>query len=406
VEKLNILYASNSLSDKEFEKLFDQCRIKPLQSIQKFNKLLCKGLISNNKVNLDIITSMPINRNMCGKILWNSKKENVDGINYNYCFMLNLPIIKFITLFFSSTVTSVKWCLKNKKDKENVVIYDAFCPIIGNCSAIIGKIFKCKIIALYTDLPICMGGNLTKNNNLKSIMRKIYNSIDFLSNNLSDGYIVLTKEMNKIINKNNKPYIVMEGIVDKNINVDNSIESKYDEFAILYAGGLYEKFGIINLIEAIELIQNIKVKLFLYGEGELSNLLKTKYKNTHKIYYGGVIPNNEIVECETKCSLLINPRFTNEEYTKYSFPSKNMEYMASGTPVLTTRLSGMPDEYNQYVYFIDDESILGIKKKIEELINLGKQELYDKGMNARKFVMKNKNNYIQADRIVNFIDKI
>ena len=37
----------------------------------------------------------------------------------------------------------------------------------------------------------------------------------------------------------------------------------------------------------------------------------------------------KIVKEEKKSTLLVNPRFTNEEYTKYSFPSKNMEYMAS-----------------------------------------------------------------------------
>ena len=63
-------------------------------------------------------------------------------------------------------------------------------------------------------------------------------------------------------------------------------------------------------------------------------------------------------------TLLINPRFSNEEYTKYSFPSKNMEYMASGTPILTTKLPGMPKEYYEYIYLFEEESIEGMKNKM------------------------------------------
>ena len=70
------------------------------------------------------------------------------------------------------------------------------------------------------------------------------------------------------------------------------------------------------------------------------------------VKYKGVAPNAVIVEEELKATLLVNPRPTGEEYTKYSFPSKNMEYMASGTPVLTTCLPGMPAEYNEYVYLL------------------------------------------------------
>ena len=47
------------------------------------------------------------------------------------------------------------------------------------------------------------------------------------------------------------------------------------------------------------------------------------------------------------------PSARGAEFTKYSFPSKNMEYLASGTAVLTTRLPGMPAEYYEHVLTID-----------------------------------------------------
>ncbi len=399
---MKILYASNICSDKEFEKIYNLCNEnKPLQSIQKFNKLLCEGMQENKNIELEVITSVPINRKMCKKTIWIGKKEKEKEITYSYCFMLNIPIIKFITLFLSSVYIAIKWCIKNRKEKQKVVIYDAYCPIIANVSAIVGKLFKSKIIALYTDVPKCMSDNLENKNIIKKILKNIYNEIDKLSNKISNGYILLTEQMNEVVNLKNKPYIVIEGLADNKIDVANTIDNKYKEFTILYAGGLYKKFGIEVLVKAVEKIQNDNIKLLLYGNGEMTEELQNS--KSKKIQYGGVLPNKEIVKQEVKSTILVNPRFSNEEYTKYSFPSKNMEYMASGTPVLTTKLSGMPEEYNNYVYFIEKETVEGIKDSIENLMQKDRKELHNKGIRAKEFVLENKNNIKQANKIFEFI---
>ena len=78
-----------------------------------------------------------------------------------------------------------------------------------------------------------------------------------------------------------------------------------------------------------------------------------------------VLADNNIVEDD---SLTIDENSDDKLVAKYSFPSKNMEYMVSGTPVLTTRLPGMPMEYYPYVYFIEEESADGIAAAKEKEI--------------------------------------
>ena len=88
--------------------------------------------------------------------------------------------------------------------------------------------------------------------------------------------------------------------------------------------------------------------------------------------------NEEVVSAELEASLLINPRPTHEEFTKYSFPSKNMEYMASGTPVLTTKLPGMPADYYPYVFLVNDESAEGMAKAYRDVLEKTEQYLNEK----------------------------
>lgn len=133
---------------------------------------------------------------------------------------------------------------------------------------------------------------------------------------------------------------------------------------------------------------------------------KNHAEGNKAIRYCGVAPNSDIVKAELAATLLVNPRPTNEDYTKYSFPSKNMEYMASGTPVLTTKLPGMPEEYYPYVYLLEDESAEGMAKALKEILSQPEEELAQKGADAKNFVMEEKNNVSQARKLMDMLENI
>jgi glycosyltransferase involved in cell wall biosynthesis len=148
------------------------------------------------------------------------------------------------------------------------------------------------------------------------------------------------------------------------------------------------------------------IELHIYGSGKFVKKLLEYQKKDIRIKYKGVVTNEEIIVAEQEASLLVNPRYSNQEFVKYSFPSKTSEYMLSGTPVLTTKLSGIPEEYFQYLYTFDDETIEGYAHKLNEILSLPHEELKQKGLKAQEFVLKNKNNIIQSQRIELFFKTI
>lgn len=116
--------------------------------------------------------------------------------------------------------------------------------------------------------------------------------------------------------------------------------------------------------------------------------------------------NTKLVQIEKQATLLVNPRFSCELYTKYSFPSKILEYMSTGTPVLTTKLEGIPDEYSDFLYFFEDESVKGMKDKLNEILSFSYEQLQQKGEDAQLYVFKNKNNVVQGLRIIQFTKEV
>ena len=145
-------------------------------------------------------------------------------------------------------------------------------------------------------------------------------------------------------------------------------------------------------------------ELHIYGEGDFRKELEELAKEYSSVKYMGIAPNNVIVENELKATLLVNPRPTDADYTKYSFPSKNMEYMASGTPILTTRLPGMPKDYYDYIYTIDGNSKEDITAALQKVLANSQAELLCMGKKAKAFVLENKNNVAQSARILALLE--
>jgi glycosyltransferase involved in cell wall biosynthesis len=250
-------------------------------------------------------------------------------------------------------------------------------------------------VSIVTDLP-----DMERNS---GFLRKLNNKLF----KKTDGFIILTEQMNERVNPKGRPYIVLEGHVDSEAPVpqaQTTYEAETGKKVVMYAGSLKKIYGIGNLVEGFINADIPDSELRVYGDGDFREELEKLSSNHPNVRYMGIKSNQEIVAEEQKVSLLVNPRPIAPEYTKYSFPSKNMEYMVSGTPMLTTKLPGMPAEYYPYVYLIEDEFQVGIANNLNSIFAEPYEQRKAKAMKARKFVLEHKSNVFQAKKIINFLE--
>lgn len=395
---MKIIYISTACYKDNKAMIDKSAKIKLENNIIKFHNTIIEGLSEQNEIT-DIVSliGLPISYKTNKKMIWKKTNNYGNNVNYIQFGFINIPILKQLIIQKKIKRFTKQYILKNKKD-DIIIIYDAsFVTTIPEIVKL-SKKYGIRSIAIFADIYDYMF-DVKRKSNKCSLIKKLFIRKLNKTYNSTYGYIFLTEEMNNLVNKKNKPYIVMEGIISEN-NCNEYVGEKYNN-TILYAGGLYEKYGVKNLIEAINSIEDRDIKLELYGKGDLEEYIKTH--SSKKIDYHGLIENEKILIEEKKSTILINPRFSNEEYTKYSFPSKIMEYMASGTPVLTTKLPGIPQEYYNYVYTIEDESVAGLRNAIINVIQKEKNELNNKGYKAQKFILDNKNNIVQCKRILDLI---
>ncbi len=399
---MNILYVSTLCSDSKFREIFKYSSIKPQQQAQKFHSLLSKGL-KISAASVYVMSRPPVNGYIERKPGMSFYIEVDNSITYHYLKLVNFPILKHFFVFTSGFINCIAWSVK-KKNQEKVVICDFLSLTISASALFASKICGVKTLAIVTDLPEYMQNYTVQKSSIRSITYSLYRKICNFFMYRYDSYIILTQQMNGLVNPNNKPYVVIEGMVDLAMkNVPNLLENKCEERIIIYAGTLHEKYGVKKLIEALLKLKMDDIRLWLFGSGEMDDEIIRYEKLDHRIRYFGVVPNEVVVKEQLKATLLVNPRSSSEEFAKYSFPSKNMEYMASGTPVLTAPLPGMPEEYFDYVYLFEDESVEGMAKTLARILSLPKEELHAKGAAAKEFVLREKNHIVQANRIIDLI---
>ena len=282
-----------------------------------------------------------------------------------------------------------------RKNRDVVLIADCLNQSVALGCVLGAKVMKVPSVGIVTDLPDLLLGREDK------IKNKIIH--------MYDRYVLLTEQMNdyivsKITHKD-KPYIVIEGMVDLNMKRETVLEEeKYSKKVCMYAGILDRKYGIEMLAKGFDKAHIPDAELHIYGDGDFREELQELCKRNSAIKYFGLKPNSYIVKEQQKATLLINPRPSNEEFTKYSFPSKNMEYLASGTPALLTRLPGIPEEYFQYTYVIENESVDGMASALIEVLRLSEKELMEQGNKAKEYVLRQKSNEKQAKKIIDWLE--
>ena len=245
-----------------------------------------------------------------------------------------------------------------------------------------------------TDLPDMLGGS--------AFSKKLSN---FVIRHCTD-YVLLTQAMNDYLNPEGKPHVILEGHSDIAMARQKpSLARKASPRVCMYAGGVSKQYGLENLVKGFQKADLPDARLEIYGPGDYVQELSQIAAEDSRIFYGGMLLNAEIVEREMAATLLVNPRPTGEEYVKYSFPSKTMEYMSTGTPVLTTVLPGMPKEYHPYVYLLEEETADAIAEKLGQIFAQPAEALLEKGMAAREFILKEKNNVKQAGKILAMLER-
>jgi glycosyltransferase involved in cell wall biosynthesis len=185
--------------------------------------------------------------------------------------------------------------------------------------------------------------------------------LKFLLSN-AEGGIVLSKLLYGNLIKflpQNKIHIV-ENFVEESL-FQNDIVKQKDKIRILYLSNLMEEKGVLQLIDACEILtnRNFDFELKMAGniEESIVDLVHSKINNIPSIEYLGTVYGEEKKKLFYNANVFILPTY----YTMEGQPISILEGMATGNIVVVTRHSGIPDVVSEKNgFFIEKKSVNSI----------------------------------------------
>jgi len=195
----------------------------------------------------------------------------------------------------------------------------------------------------------------------------------------ASAIIVLTEHMKKTIKKikDKEVYVIPNGVdlskftvTENKNNIRRELDMPLNKTILITVGRLYPVKGVEYLIKSINLLKetNNNFKLLIIGDGaERNNLEKLSEELNNKDYieFRGKIPNEEIPLYLRASDIFILPSLSE------GFPNALLEAMASGLPVVATKIRGLNEIVEDGVngFLVNPRSPEEIANKINHIIH-------------------------------------
>ena len=206
----------------------------------------------------------------------------------------------------------------------------------------------------------------------------------------------MAEETKKYLEDKSKEIFITPFGVDTKKFKNLNIEKNKNELVIGIVKTLTENYGIEYLIRAIKELENTldienykKIRLLIYGKGELKNKLEALTKELQiedKVIFKGYISNEDVPKALNEMDIFVVPSI-NE-----SFGVAAVEAMACEIPVIASSVGGLKEVVvdNETGYLVSKKNCKEIADKLKKLI-LDKELRISLGKAGRKRVLENYN---------------
>ena len=384
-----------ALPDEAFLLAAQSDRSMPIQT-HKFGWAVIDAMESSG-VRVVPISSAPVrdfphNR----QILFRGGAFQRGGTSGRTVTFVNLTGLKHVTRFLSAASIGRRVAVKHPVDA--ILVHGVNSSLLWAAQRM-GERLRVPTVVIITDPPSL---STAFDNRVTSWLKKFDKRLIHSALRRVSGVVVLAPKLAAELCKD-KPWILMEGIATRPSTTGAEVAEGWPP-SVVYAGGLHESYGVRDLIDAVALSASTW-NLEIYGKGPMEDEAKQASQTNERIRFGGVLSGQGLTSAYQRAALLVNPRKPDADFVEYSFPSKLLEYMASGVPVLTTRLPTIPDDYLEHLVTCD-AGAGGLAASIDKVMNLAPRERAVMGMRAQEFILSTRGKHAQGGKLLQFVQSL
>lgn len=300
-----------------------------------------------------------------------------------------IPVVNGSMKSAIQAMRSIRNIIMDAYGKDTIVLMYAVNPIAIIPLLRLKKKYHLTLVTICPELPQFRRYRKSVKNDFK---RKVF---DYF-NRRFDKFIVFAEAMQDYLPKG-KPCMLLEGFAPETVQKPQVREKNI----AMYAGGLAEDNGIRMMIEAAHKSELID-ELWICGVGDCLEYVKSATDN--KVKYLGRLTNSEVLSYEKQAKILLNVRNPQNDLTKFSFPSKVLEYMTAGGIVISSELRGIPKEYNEHIELLKDYTADGLAIAMDRIFGMDDALFLKKTESACAFVAAKGPNQRAID-VMTFLEK-
>ncbi|MEA5014480.1 MAG: glycosyltransferase [Candidatus Limiplasma sp.] len=416
---MNLLFLTLLYPPKTLEQVSRDSKDGLQNQINSYQWAFVEGLRQNlgEGESLSILNSLPVGTfpGRYRKLLLPSWREK----GFSELGSLNLPFFKQRARSRKAARAIVAWAKESPANRQ-VLLYSLYLPYMQAVAKAKKRFGDLKATVIVTDLPNELGISSGRRGMMKRLEYAMGDQRIQLCSAF-DGFVLLTEPMAQALPIQGKPRMVIEGLIlprpqegageraQEKGNPPESRGGKPSEApgessplpVVLYTGTLNRELGIGELLEAFTELPHCQ--LWLCGRGDMEEKARQAAQAFSNIRYFGFVSQGEALALQARADILVNPRSGKGVFTRYSFPSKTLEYMRSGKPVLSYPLEGIPREYDPYLVYIRGEGAGGIREAVQGLLAMPRAQRENLGQAAQAYVLARKNPKVQCQKLLGFL---
>ncbi|MBD5356734.1 MAG: glycosyltransferase family 4 protein [Bacteroides sp.] len=313
----------------------DENRVNILSSANKINYIVYVLNQLGYKVNI-VSTSHTLNKRCYSGKLWSWGNNTVKLFPTTW---RGGRLLKLLNIMVMNTAI-VYYILTHIKAKDTVIVYHSYGTMWINL------LLRLKGVCLINECEEIYGDIFGK---------KWLSKIERWILRYGNKYIYPTKLLNSVVNKKNKPYLVIHGsykdLGTKYFSDCSKEPIVFDPslYHVAYTGILDPKKGCLDVIKAAAFLdEEYYIHILGFGsKGEINQVYeeinKLKSHTKCKISFDGVRRGREYTNYLSHINLgvcTLNPEL---QFTMTQFPSKIISYMAVGIPVLCSEAKAIKE---------------------------------------------------------------
>jgi glycosyltransferase involved in cell wall biosynthesis len=351
-----------------------------------------------------VLSSQPVAHFPKGRVLiqGSRKVEVLPGLHETLVPLLNIFIVRDILRALYIYCYVFLWSLRHFGKRRIVITYNVGVPPVLPLQ-FIASLTGTKVTSIIYDIVPAAAYNkgIRKLLFYDCVMRLGQWAIPRLS-----GRIVITDPIAERFG-GGKHYLRVDGGVTQAV-VDRLFPllpaETGQDLVLFFAGGINEWNHVPMLLEMMRTHPDARLQLWFAGSGASLPLVREAASRDSRIVYHGMLDLDQLFELYKRADVLLNLRNSSDPTMKYHFPSKLLEILAVGKPVLTTSITHIKAVYGDYCFILEDETLDGLFRVVQAISELGPVKRFEMGARARAFMLREYTWKAQGARIRAYLE--